>query len=162
MTSDSGSDCVYGGDIDQSERFCQCPEVIREVGLVEPFAVAAVVSDLSCQHCTHQKWRNSMIMEEGTLNVDPTGAQTETLPKGLQDIPSKTIFKLEEMKMLMASFVDAQGRLDRKIVLVYPDGRVFTTEKSDLPLTGVTPWFGREVHRNLKESGYVFKKTKEF
>jgi len=100
-------------------------------------------------------------MGEGTLNMDPAGAQTETLPKSLQDIPSKTIFKMEEARFYMASFVDAQGRLDRKVVLVLPDGRAFTTEKSDLPLTGVSPWFGREVHRNLKESGYTFMKKQE-
>lgn len=156
--------CVYGGDIDQDERFCQNSQVIREVGLTEPFAVAAVVKDSRCRLCTHQEQRRTMEelnLEQGVPAMDSTGAGKEALPKGLQDIPAKTIFKLEEAKFFMGSFVDAQGKLDRKIVLVLPDGRAFTTEKSDLPLTGVSPWFGRELHRNLRESGYEFKKTKE-
>lgn len=90
--------------------------------------------------------------------MNPADAEKEKLPANLRDIPSKTIFKMEEARMYLTSYVDANGRLERKMAFVLPDGRAFTTEKDDLPLTGVTPWFGREIHRNLKEAGVTFVK----
>jgi len=159
MPNESCVDCVHGGDIDdQDERSCQCVGIIQEVGLSDPFSVAVVVSLAYCRRCAYLDRRSSM---DKIAGMDPTGVQVEGLPKNLQAIPPKTIFKVEELKVYMTSYMDGQGKLDRKLCFVLPDGRMFTTEKEDIPLTGVTPWYEREMLRNLKGAGVTFKPRSE-